>query len=158
LYYLISDFKNWSFKEYTWLIIGLAIVCIGSISSSPLDFITAVFNVVSVILIAKGRVSNYYWGVIGSISYATVSYSNNLYGNMILNIIYIILQIWGLFEWHSSRKISEREDVDVNNLKTVHYIILVGCIFIPTVIIHIYIANSNDSSPWLDSFTLGCVP
>lgn len=99
---ITNDFRGWTWKELAWLVVGLIAVGVGSLSASPLEFAAALFNVVCVILVAKGRISNYYWGTLGVILYAIVSYNQQFYGNMTLNIIYIGFQVWGIYEWRKS--------------------------------------------------------
>lgn len=99
---ITNDFRGWTWKELAWLVVGLIAVGVGSLSASPLEFAAALFNVICVILVAKGRISNYYWGTLGVILYAIVSYNQQFYGNMTLNIIYIGFQVWGIYEWRKS--------------------------------------------------------
>lgn len=99
---IYTDFRGWTRKELAWLVVGLVAVGLGSLGASPLEFAAALFNVICVILVAKGRISNYYWGTLGVILYAIVSYKQQFYGNMTLNIIYVGFQVWGIYEWRKS--------------------------------------------------------
>lgn len=94
--------RGWSNKEIIWQWVAVTIVAIGSLHASPLEIAAAITNVFCVILVAKGRVSNYYWGLVGVICYAIVAYQQQFYGNMMLNIIYVGFQFWGIYEWRKS--------------------------------------------------------
>lgn len=99
---IYKDFKGWSWGELSYLVLALVVVCVGSYTGSPLEFAAALTNVLCVLLVAKGRISNYYWGLAGVILYAIVAYKAQLYANMGLNIFYVPLQFWGVYEWRKA--------------------------------------------------------
>lgn len=99
---LINDFKGWNVLEYVWL--GLATTIITCLSiywgDTPLAILSAISNVVCVILVTKGKITNYIWGFLGVILYAWISYSNRIYGDTMLNLFYYApMQIIGYKMW-----------------------------------------------------------
>lgn len=97
---LISDFKGWKVGEYLWLAVALIVICLASAGGSALDYVTGITNILSVILVAKGRRSNYIWGLIGVLTYGYTAYNAKLYGDAALNILYYLpLQFYGLWVW-----------------------------------------------------------
>ena len=154
---IYKDFKGWSWGELSYLVLALAVVCVGSYTGSPLEFAAALTNVLCVLLVAKGRISNYYWGLAGVILYAIVAYKAQLYANMGLNIFYAPLQFWGVYEWHKARKASDLSGVDVpvRTLTYVKFLRMLVAVVAGTGLVSWYLAAyTQDPSPVLDAFTM----
>lgn len=147
-----QDFINWSKVEYCWLVICLFSVLIGSLHSSLIEITTGVTNVICVLLIAKGRISNFYWGLVGVISFAFVAYQQGFYGSMLLHLIYIFLQVFGLYSWMTSEHNSI--DVKVKQLSFNGIVITITAICLTTILSYNYLINTSDPKPLLDTFTL----
>ena len=151
----IQDFKGWSGVEYAWLFTALVVVAIGSYNASLLEFSAALTNVLCVILVAKGRLSNYYWGLAGVILYAIVAYNAQLYGNAMLNVIYIPLQFIGFYQWNKNLQTREYDDVEVKRLSTKNTIALLGIGAMAWFAVSFYLSNyTDDANPILDGFTV----
>lgn len=151
----LFNFRQWSKKELTWLGVALVIVAIGSIRSSALEFIAALTNVLCVIYVAKGRVSNYLWGLIGVLAYSVVAYDAQLYANFILNIIFIPLQFIGVYYWKKDLEKTDNADVRVRSLDWPGFAIYVGLGALAWCVVSWLLSNyTNDPSPILDSFCL----
>ena len=77
LKFLIDDFKGWSKLDYAWLFIAcLSIIGITlMMGGSTISIISAIANVVCVILVAQGKLSNYVWGTVGVITYAYLAFT-----------------------------------------------------------------------------------
>lgn len=157
---IFSDFRGWNPLEYFWLALALLLVAIGSMNASQLEFAAALTNVLCVIQVAKGRMSNYYWGLAGVILYAIVAYKQQFYGNAILNAIYIPFQFWGLYEWRKALDNSNKssfethDDVAVKRLTPFKWGV-VGVVF--AVVFYStwrYFDHIEDAAPVLDAATL----
>lgn len=151
---IYKDFTGWSKLELGYLVLALLVVGAGSWAASPLEFATALTNVMCVLLVAKGRISNYYWGLVGVILYSIVAYKSQLFGNMWLNIFYAPLQFWGIYEWRKANRTVAQIDVPVRRLSEkqksigmILLIVLTGCVAK-------YLYTTNDPAPIADAFTL----
>lgn len=151
---IYKDFTGWSKTELGYLALALVVVCIGSWSASPLEFTAALTNVVCVLLVAKGRISNYYWGLAGVVLYSIVAYKAQLFGNMWLNIIYAPLQVWGFLEWRKASQRVAQIDVPVRTLSAKHMSIGWLALIVITGCVAEYLKSTNDPSPIADAFTL----
>lgn len=105
LKFLVDDFKGWGRFDYTWLlvacvsIVGITLMMDGSLVS----IISALANVVCVILVAQGKLSNYVWGLIGVITYAYLAFTWGYYGETFLNAIYYLpMQFIGFYLWNKN--------------------------------------------------------
>ena len=151
---LVSDFKGWKVGEYIWLAVALTVIFISSIGGTVLDYVTSISNVLSVILVAKGRRSNYVWGLIGVLTYGYTSYINKLYGDAALNILYYLpLQFYGLWVW--MKNIGEdASDVRVRKLDFGDWF---ATIFFTCIIWGIgsaILIYTQDPQPIVDAFTV----
>ena len=149
------DFSGWKKSEWVWLLAALVVVGVGSLQASPLEFTAALTNVLCVILVAKGRISNYYWGLIGVVLYAIVSYNQQYYGNMTLNIIYIFFQFWGVYEWRKNiTDVEQKRDVPVRRLTLLQIAEVSAYVIFGTCLAAGVLFYFDDPAPILDGFTL----
>lgn len=150
---LITDFYGWKLLEYTWLLFATLFVLALSIAlkSDALSTISAISNVLCVILVAKGRISNYLWGAIGVTLYGYLSFSEHYYGNMLLNWgYYLPLQFVGIYLWHKHMNKASVEKKTLSALKR----ILVTLFLIVTVYLLAYeLAKHQDPMPYADAYT-----
>lgn len=150
---LISDWKGWKVSEYTWLAIALIATAVASYGGSSIEFAAALTNIICVILVAKGRVSNYIWGLIGVVLYGYVSYTNKLYGNAALNIIYYMpMQFIGMYYWLKNTNDSA-SDVTVAPLSLRGWVAYTVATVVGTYAASLILAHTGDPSPVLDGFT-----
>ena len=116
--FLVADFKGWSKLDYSWLLIStVSIVMITlAMGGSNISIISAIANIVCVILVAKGKLSNYVWGTVGVITYAYMAYNWGYYGETMLNALYYLpMQFIGFYMWQKSLS----ENIDSSDTKTV---------------------------------------
>lgn len=96
-------FKDWTKFEKCWLIISVTLLIIASyLWKSPwYGFVASITGMVCVVLAAKGRISTYVWGIVNCIFYAYVAYGWQLYGEVMLNMLYFLpMQFVGFYFWN----------------------------------------------------------
>ncbi len=121
-------FSDWNKFEKYWLAIFTTLI-IGStlwFSWTGTDYssfhsvflnwflspVSAITGIVCVILVAKGKISNYVWGTINCLTYGYVAYYAGYYGDAILNIFYMLpFQFIGWFWWSKNLKPMSNENV-----------------------------------------------
>lgn len=65
-----------------------------------LGITSAVTNILCVILVANGKISNYFWGLIGIVAYAYIAFTNKYYGDFMLNTLYFFpMAFIGWYYW-----------------------------------------------------------
>lgn len=90
---------------YDWFLIVGVIVSnvIYSVHSGNLDIVGSVAGiagVLCVVLVAKGSIWNYLFGIINVSMYAYISYKAELYGDAVLNAFYYVpMQFIGYWQW-----------------------------------------------------------
>ncbi|MDO5638247.1 MAG: nicotinamide riboside transporter PnuC [Neisseria sp.] len=106
---------GWSRFEAGWLALFLAIQIIVFFiqPDSPAATIAAITGILCVVFVGKGKISNYFFGLISVSLYAYVSYTYKLYGEMMLNLlVYVPVQFVGFYMWrrHMTRENTVNED------------------------------------------------
>lgn len=145
-------FKGWSIPEMLWVAFGLLVIGWAGISGDPLELAAGVTNFLCVVLVAKGRISNYYWGLAGVLLYGYISYIAGFYGNMALNVFYYApMQFIGWWTWNKNK---DAVDVTVRRLtaRGKWTLILVTTVLVFTMSGYFALSTDN-TSPFLDSFT-----
>ncbi|UOO81828.1 nicotinamide riboside transporter PnuC [Uruburuella testudinis] len=102
-------FDGWTKFEAGWLGLFVAIQAAVFIvqPDSPAASIAAVCGILCVVFVGKGKISNYFFGLISVSLYAYVSYTFKLYGEMMLNLlVYVPVQFIGFAMWrrHMTRE------------------------------------------------------
>ena len=100
-------------KPFDWLLI-LGVISaniIYSVLENDFDVVgslAGITGVVCVVLVAKGNILNYFFGLVNVALYAYVSFKAQLYGDAALNALYYLpMQFIGWYSW-----INRRESVD----------------------------------------------
>ena len=97
--------KNKVLSLYDWfLIVGvIASNIVYSVLSGDMDLvgsIASIAGVLCVVLVAKGNIWNYLFGIINVFMYAYISYKASLYGDAALNALYYVpMQFVGWWQW-----------------------------------------------------------
>ena len=97
--------KNKVLSLYDWFLIAGVIVsnAVYSIMTGTLDVIgslAGITGVLCVVLVAKGSIWNYVFGLVNVSLYAYISYTASLYGDAALNALYYLpMQFIGWWQW-----------------------------------------------------------
>ena len=108
--------KNKVLSLYDWFLIAGVIVsnAVYSIMTGTLDVIgslAGITGVLCVVLVAKGSIWNYVFGLVNVSLYAYISYTASLYGDAALNALYYLpMQFIGWWQWRKrGAAVSESE-------------------------------------------------
>ncbi len=113
--------KDWTLFEKVWLVVFTAvnIFLFFAWDDTLIGLISSISGMLCVVLVAKGKINNYYFGIIQTATYAYISYGYGLYGEAMLNAaFYFPLQFIGIYFWKKNQ-IGEGtigEDVAVKRL------------------------------------------
>ena len=97
--------ENKVLSLYDWFLIAGVIVSnvVYSILTGTLDVLgsmAAITGVLCVVLVAKGNIWNYLFGLVNVSLYAYISYKTSLYGDAALNALYYLpMQFIGWWQW-----------------------------------------------------------
>lgn len=99
--------KDWTMFEKIWLLVASTTILILSFlwDETAIGLIASLSGVLCVVLVAKGKLSSYFFGVINAATYGYVAMQYGLYGEMQLNwYFYLPLQFVGFALWYKHRK------------------------------------------------------
>jgi nicotinamide mononucleotide transporter len=106
-------FTDWTLFEKIWLssFTALTIYLFFAWQDTWIGLGASLTGMMCVILTAKGKISNYYYGIVNSILYAYVAYTSQYYGEVMLNILYFLpLQFIGIYYWKKHVNKNKTED------------------------------------------------
>lgn len=83
-------FRNWTRFEIGWLFTFtlVNIYLYFAWSDSLIGLISSITGMLCVVLVAKGKISNYYFGIVQTLTYAYIAYGYGLYGEVMLNALF----------------------------------------------------------------------
>jgi nicotinamide mononucleotide transporter len=152
-------------SKFSWLEWGMmtAIVGLGLyffLTSSDewwyraLDLVVAICGVISVVLCAKGKISNYYFALINVAGYAILAYHNAYYGELMLNAFYYLpVNVIGLVFWRRHRAKQNASVVEAKKLSKRNFaLIALGCALAITGYAF-WLSTLGNAAPYLDSTT-----
>jgi len=71
---------------------------------SPVEGVAALLILVNVVLVALRSIWNYAFGIIGVAIYAVVFFQAKLYSDTLLQVFFLIVQFYGLWQWRRSQR------------------------------------------------------
>ncbi len=107
--------------EWAYLIIMSIVPIIVSLrdpDSTLPGFIASITGVINVILVAEGRKSNYFFGVITTSIYLVLAIKNGFYGEVLTNVYFVIMQPIGLYFWLMADRKRQEETHQVEDSPT----------------------------------------
>lgn len=151
-------FKNWTRFEIIWLITFtlVNIYLFFAWSDSLLGLISSISGMLCVVLVAKGKIANYYFGIIQTLTYAYIAYGYGLYGEAMLNaLFYFPVQFIGIYLWrkHKTNRDVKGEDVKVRSLTKKGWLYTVVSIVVLTIGYGFFLRYLEGNFVWTDSAT-----
>ena len=151
---------------YDWFLIAGVIVSnvVYSLLTGTMDVLgsmAAITGVLCVVLVAKGSIWNYLFGLVNVSLYAYISYKASLYGDAALNALYYLpMQFIGWWQWRrrgAAMSAAEAGDTGVQ-VKARRFtwkqraILFLGCA-VAVVAVGILLKHVGDPQPFKDSTT-----
>jgi len=162
---LTNLFDGWTLWQKSWIIISTLAITIASImtwdptnvSVSIISLIASISGIWCVVLVAKGKISNFFWGTINVIFYAIAAYNWQVYGDFMLNIFYYLpMQFWGWYIWTKPEFKAGADVVKTKLLSWKGWIVLVVVAAVATVGYGFYLQSINNVKPFIDSALVVC--
>lgn len=128
--------KKFSLFEWGMILSVIGFTCYFSIidTESPwwyllIDGIAAICGIFCVVLCAKGKKSQYIWGLINVIGYVVVAFSNKYYGEVMLNALYYFpSQFIGYYLWnrHTDKNSEDVKGKKLNLKQSMLFLVVIG--------------------------------
>lgn len=150
--------KEWTLFEKLWLVtFTLVNVYLFFVwDDTLLGFITSISGMLCVVLVAKGKISNYYFGIIQTGTYAYIAYGYGLYGEVMLNaLFYFPLQFVGLYLWnkHKAKQTVQGEEIQVSVLTKKGWTLTLSSFLVIFVLYAYLLEKIGGNVVWIDSAT-----
>ncbi|QNV37541.1 nicotinamide riboside transporter PnuC [Rothia terrae] len=119
--------------------------------------IVAISGVICVALVGKGRISNYFFGVIQNVLYLYLSLQAVFYGEVMIAVFYVLTQFWGLYTWRKNltRQANEGDakDVKTRRIAFTGWAAVAVILALGTWLYGMLLASIGSNQPYIDSFT-----
>ena len=128
-------FKEWTRFERIWLLLFSIVNVFLYLKwdSGLIGLISAMSGMLCVVLVAKGKISNFVFGIVNTATYAYISYGYGLYGESMLNaLFYLPTQFIGLWMWQRHRSVNKvrDEDIEIKRLSVKGWAIVVASVVV----------------------------
>lgn len=131
--------------------IGVFVVC----HDSPLNIVSGLAGVVSVVMCAKGRTMFYFVGFIQTVTYLVLAWQNRFYGEVLENLFYFVTMIWGIFIWKNNEVTNEdgTQDVLAKKFTLSQWVISVVGTIVATFIMGYWLDGIGSAQAYTDAAT-----
>lgn len=158
--YLREYFKDWNWWDWSWTLVASATaIWLGKHWgtgdwNTVLSVATCLTGLWCVILVAKGRIFNYYLGIVNVLGYAWISYQYQLYGEVMLNVIYFLpMQFVGLWIWSRNKNTAVKDSVIIKFLSKSNRALWALASAMAAVVYGFILNEMGDPLPYLDSIS-----
>ena len=149
--------SGWKPFEVAWVVIFLAaqIIAYVLMPDSPLGMISGIAGILCVVFVSKGKISNYFFGLIFAYTYFYVSWGSNFLGEMNTALyVYIPSQFIGYFMWKQNMQNDNgSESVVAKALTPKGWAILLVSVAVGTLCFVQALKAAGGSSTTLDGLT-----
>ena len=115
------------------------------------SIIAAIIGVINVVLGGKGKLSNYFFGVISACLMIYINLTVKNYGIMMVSIYNLVMQFVGFRAWSKNMNTATHEVKKIHMKKNLRLIYL-GIITAATVILGFIMKKIGDAHPFIDAF------
>lgn len=151
---ILDELSSWSRFELVFALVAILIVFLPPLymKDSPVAIISAVCGIMYTILAGKGKVYCYFFGIIGTLCCAYLSYEIALYGNFMLHFLYYFpMEVIGFFSWKKHIDKTKNEIIK-DKLTPNQLVMMILAVTIATFVTYLYFLQIDDKSPFIDAF------
>lgn len=76
---------------------------------SNLSLIVGIFTIINLILVNRGRLTNYLWGTLATIFWLIMAIQSHLIGDIFSQVFYLIMQFVGIYFWQKNLEMFREE-------------------------------------------------
>ena len=153
-------FDGWTLWKKIWLISSTLFITLASYMTwdptnqlaSWVALISSVTGMWCVILVAKGKISNYIFGFINIVFYAWAAYMWKLYGDFMLNAFYFFpMQFYGWYIWTKPAFKVSRDNVVSKLLSNKARVVWILITAVATYGYGLFLQSLDGNTPFFDS-------
>ena len=115
------------------------------------SIIAAIIGVINVVLGGKGKLSNYFFGVISACLMIYINFTVKNYGIMMVSVYNLVMQFVGFRNWskNMSSTTHEVKKIHMKSSKRVLYAVIIA---ISTLVLGFVMRHFGDAHPFIDAF------
>jgi len=147
-------FDDWTLWEKIWIFSFMALILVLSYiwGDGIIGIITSVTGIWTVVLVAKGRISNYYVGIPNVILYAYLAFQWNYYGEVMLNLLFFLpMQFIGWYQWTRPNYRKSFDEVYVKFLSRKQRILVFSGSAVTTYLYGLFLGSIGGFLPFFDA-------
>ncbi|MBM7434774.1 nicotinamide riboside transporter PnuC [Leuconostoc rapi] len=120
---------------------------------------TGLMNIITVVLVAKGRITNYFWGLVYSAMYMPLAFQSQLFGEVALSAFWVVMQFVGVIAWLGFMRRDqnvEKDNQDVVKTKfmtTRQWLFVVPVFIVILAIVGLILEQAGSRQPYMDGLT-----
>lgn len=115
-----------------------------------LGFIASLTGLINVVLVARGKISNYIFGIVNVALLAYISFKSRLWGDAAINGLYFLpMQFIGWAQWN--KKKTDDTTVKARHIRKKEGIILSAVCIVAIISVGFILRELNDAKPFLDA-------
>ena len=153
--FLKKEISGWKHYEIIILLLVFLLILYNAVilGDNLIAVFSALCGILYTVIAGKGKISCYFFGLIGSVCYILLAINYKLFGNAALYLLYYIpMQVHGIFAWkkHLNKQSNEIIKTRLSESERQTFILtaITGCII--TIFILSFL---NDSRPLIDGIT-----
>ena len=151
----LTYFDDWTMFEKCWLATFtlINIYLFFAWQDSLIGLTASITGMICVVLVAKGKVANYYFGVVNVLLYAYIAYQSKYYGEVSLNLLYYFpAQFVGLYYWKKNEKENKgKKTVQVLSMTAFQKIVWGSIVLVGVVLYYFVLRMWGGELPLADS-------
>ena len=147
---------DWTLFERCWLVVFTVINIYLFITwkDTWIGLTASLTGMLCVILVAKGKRSNYWIGIVNILFYAYLSWGNKFYGEVMLNLGWFLpMSFYGLYVWGKNATKESKDNVKILVMNARQRIILAIISVISIIIYGFLLYKIKGNLPYVDSGT-----
>lgn len=117
--------------------------------------VTGISTILCLVLVNKGRITNYFWGFVSSATWLVVAFHNWLIGDIFSQSFYVVMQIFGIIAW--AKMMNDQDDKSVVKPRKLTpllvFLSIAGTLAIYAIVVSISI-SADGNQVWLDGTLL----
>lgn len=153
---IVKDLASLNKIELFFLTVVLTVMVLISFSweSNFIGYVSSITGVVCVFLVNMRKLSNYFWGLINTVTYTYIAYTSNFYGEVLLfGLFYTPLQLLGAYMW-AKRMDNVQEHVVARKITDLTTVVMLAATSLALVwLLSLVLSMLGGSLPLVDAAT-----
>lgn len=155
MHFLKSQFGTLSLRFYSLLfILCVLLVALSVISGGGvLSIVVALCGILYAFFAGEGKYVCFFFGLVYSCLYAYIAYEIGLYGDMMLNLFYLPINLLGIFWWKTHQN-QEKNKIIITSLSARGKLLCAFVVVVLSVGYGAYLQSLASLYPYLNSFSV----